>query len=98
MEEVLEADGIADYHRFICGFHIRGMAKSLVDVNLCPLEWYYQSAAQRMKDRNVWSHYLILDVVSPVDFWKASTIKELGTYYWPDHSIGCDASWHESTL
>ena len=97
MEEALEADDILDYARYICGFHIQGMGQSIVDENLCPLDWYYQSCQQRMKDPNVWDHYLILDAVSPVDFWKASTIKYLGAYYWPDHSIGCDASWSEST-
>ena len=67
MEEVLEADDILDYERYICGFHIHEQGKSIVDKNLCPLDWYYQTFEQRMKDPNVWEHYPILDVVSPVD-------------------------------
>ena len=95
MEEALEADDILDYARYICGFHIKGMGKSTVDVNLCPLEWYYQSSQQHYRDPNVWEHYLILDAVSPVDFWKATEVKYLGKFHWADHSIGCDASWRE---
>ena len=92
---VLEADDILDYARYICGFHIQGMGQSIKDENLCPLDWYYQSCQQRMKDPNVWDHYLLHDQVSPVDFWKAKTVMSLGTFWWPDHRIGCDASWRE---
>ena len=68
MEDVWEAAGIFDYHRLICGYHIHGMAKSLVDEKLCPLDWYYQSASLPLKYPDQWEHYLILDQVSPVDF------------------------------
>ena len=78
MEEVLEADDNLEYARYICGFHIMGMGTSVVDENLCPLEWYYPSCQQRVKDSNIWDHYLILDAASPMDFWRASTINSLG--------------------
>ena len=93
MEDVLESDGIADYHRFICGFHIHGIDVSHVDPALCPLDWYYQTDTQRIRDPDVWDHYLLLDQVSPVDFWKAEVLRSIGQYSWPTHRIGGDASW-----
>ena len=98
MEDVWEAAGISDYHRFICGYHIHGMAKSLVDEKLCPLDWYYQSASLRLKYPDQWEHYLILDQVSPADFWKGKVVQYLGRYEWPNHQIGCDASWSEQAV
>ena len=95
MEDVLEAAGIVDYHRFICGYHIKGMGKSLIDEKFCPLDWYYQSASLRLKYPDQWDHYLILDQVSPADFWKGTFLQELGRYEWPNHRVGCDASWSE---
>ena len=92
MEEVFHAAGIDDFHRFICGYHIHRDEKCLVDERLCPLDWYYQSAQQYQDDPNVWEHYLILDQVSPVDFWKGRITKHLGPYEWPDHRIGVDAA------
>ena len=80
MEDVWEAAGISDYHRFICGYYIHGMEKSLEDEKLCPLDWYYQSAEQRMKNPDLWEHYLILDQVSPVDFWKGRQCQYIGKY------------------
>ena len=93
MEEVWEAAGILDYHRFICGYHIHGVEKSLVDEKLCPLDWYYQSAELRMSNPDLWEHDLILDQVSPVDFWKGRQCQYIGMYEWPNHRIGCDAAW-----
>ena len=95
MEDVLEAAGIEDYHRFICGYHIKGMGKSHVDEKFCPLDWYYQSASLRLKYPDQWDHYLILDQVCPADFWKGTILQQLGRYEWPNHRIGCDASWSE---
>ena len=93
MEEVWEAFGITDYHRFICGYHIHGLAESLVDEKLCPLDWYYQSAELRMQNPDLWDHYLILDQVSPVNFWKGRKCEHVGRYEWPNHRIGVDATW-----
>ena len=93
MEEVFHANGIHDFHRFICGYHIHRKGKCVVDERLCPLDWYYQSAQQYQDDPNVWEHYLILDQVSPVDFWKGQITQPLGPYEWGDHSIGAYASW-----
>ena len=93
MEEVFHAAGIQDFHRFICGYHIHRDEKCLVDERFCPLDWYYQSAQQYQDDPNVWEHYLILDQVSPVDFWKGQITQPLGPYEWGDHRIGADASW-----
>ena len=93
MEDVFHAAGIDDFHRFICGYHIHREDKSLVDPRLCPLDWYYQSAQQYQDDPNVFGHYLILDQVSPVDFWQGRKTMFLGQYEWRDHRIGVDASW-----
>ena len=86
---------VSDYHRFICGYHIHGMAKSLVDEKLCPPDWYYHSASLRLKYPDQWEHYLILDQVSPANFLKGTVVQYLGRYEWPNHKIGCDASWSE---
>ena len=91
MEDVLEAAGLADYERYICGFHIHRKSVSLVDARLCPLDWYYQDTAQRLRDPDVWDHYLILDQVSPVNFWKAKVVTHVGKYSWLGHRIGGDA-------
>ena len=93
MEEVWEASGISDYHRFICGYHIHGVEKSLVDEKLCPLDWYYQTCAQRFRNPDVWDHFILLDQVSPVNFWKSTTFKKIGQYEWPGHCIGGDATF-----
>ena len=95
MEDVLEAAGISNYHRFICGYHIHGMAESRVDPALCPLDWYYQTDKQRMKDADVWDHCLLLDQVSPVTFWQSEVLQRVGQYTWPQHRIGTDSSWRE---
>ena len=92
IEDVMETAGIIDYHRFICGFHLRGMGKSMLNPQLCPLDWYYQSASQRLRDPDVWEHYLLLDQASPGDFWKSVTVSHIGQYHWPNHRIGADAA------
>ena len=93
MEDVLEAVGIVDYERFICGYHLRREAVSQVDKNLCPLDWYYQTCAQRCRNPDVWDHFILLDQVSPVNFWKSTTFKKIGQYEWPGHRIGGDATF-----
>ena len=98
MEDVLEAAGVYDYHRFICGFHIKGMGKSEVREDYCPLDWYYQSASLRLKYPDQWEHYLILDQVSPADFWKGTVVQYIERYERPNHKIGCDASWSEQAV
>ena len=95
MEDVLEAAGVYDYHRFICGYHIHRMAKSQVRDDFCVLDWYYQPSALRLKYPDVWDHYLLLDQVSPINFYKATTVQWQGSYVWPNHKIGCDSSWGE---
>ena len=91
MESVLEANGITVFDRFICGFHIHGKAVYQESAGICPLDWYYQPNAQRLDDPNMWEHYVLTDQASPVDFYKSNAVKYLGTYYWPDMKVGCDA-------
>ena len=92
MEDVFRAAGIDDFHRFICGYHIHQQELSNVDSRLCPLDWYYQTHQQYQANPNVFDHYLILDQVSPTNFWQGRITTRLGLYEWPDHRIGVDAS------
>ena len=93
MEDVFVAAGINDFHRFICGYHIHEKEASMVDPRYCPLDWYYQSSKQYQTDPDVFEHFLILDQVSPTNFWQGNHITHLGKYVWPEHRIGVDASW-----
>ena len=92
MEVVSHAGGIDDFHRFICGYHIHRDEKCLVDPQLCPLDWYYQTHDQYQDDADIFEHYLILDQVSPVDFWQGRITMYLGQYEWRGHQIGVDAA------
>ena len=94
IEDVLEAAGIPVFCRWICGYHIHGMAESLVDKNLCVLDWYFQSNAQRLEDPSIWERYLLRDVVDPAEWWKSKTTTYVGQYVgWHGHIIGQDNSW-----
>ena len=95
MEDLLEADGIEDYHRFICGFHIHGIAESRSILRCVRLIGITKTDKQRIKDANVWVHCLLLDQVSPVDFWQSEVLQRGGQYTWPQHRIGTDSSWRE---
>ena len=89
-ESILDAAGITEYARFICGYHIHGEAATQAyDGQYCALDWYFQSPADRMADPNEWQHFLILDQVCPINYHEARVVKTLDRYNgWTDLRIG----------
>ena len=88
-EDILESEGITEYARFICGYHIHGERATLHEGDFCALDWYFQSSADRKTEPNLWDHYVILDQVCPTQYYEARTLKFLGRYEgWTDLRIG----------
>ena len=90
MEHLLAEAGITDYAKFLCGYHIHGEAAITHEGRYCALDWYFQDAAQRQKDYSMWDHFLILDQVSPTNFWKAKVVKIQEKQYkgWEEQRAG----------
>ena len=93
MEALLEKDGITQYAKFICGYHIHGAAATSVDPSMCALDWYFQSNAQRVEDSGVWEHHLILDQVCPTNWYKAMVLQLQDKEYvgWEGHKVGMES-------
>ena len=94
MEEVLQHLGI-EYARFICGFSLQYQG---LTEQYCALDWYYQDAALREDDRDLWYHGLILDQWDP-SYWYKSTIirNDLPLYRgWCGHALGQTARYDSS--
>ena len=90
-ESMLEAAGITEYARFICEYHIHGRAATVYDSKYCALDWYFQSAPDRMDQSNIWEHHLILDQVCPTMYHEAHVVEfnPFGRYEgWTDFRIG----------
>ena len=51
--------------------------------------WYIQDAEQRERDPSMWDHYLILDQVYPIEFYKAKVTERCDDpYRWGEYRIG----------
>ena len=51
--------------------------------------WYFQDAEQRKSDPSMWDHFLILDHVSPLEFFKSKITERLDEQYqWANHRMG----------
>ena len=88
-EELLEAAGITEYCRFICGYHIHDQATSMLDKDCCVLDWYFQSAQQRKADPLVWEHRLLLDQVCPTEWYKSRVFQIMPVYHgWDGYRVG----------
>ena len=87
--------GMEDYTRFICGYHIRteqkaDMYKEDPD-RYCSLDWYSQSAMQRLRSPSVWDHFLLLDTVDPFKWYEAGAFKSCGQYTgWDAFEVGAE--------
>ena len=91
LEDLLAAAGIEKYVRFICGYHIHGRAAERGE--FCALDWYAQDNDMVKRKPNEWVHYLILDQVCPVLWYKATTYQKRDAYDgWYEHKVGASKS------
>ena len=89
LEGVLHACGIHEYTRFICGYHIGGIAAKNYDANLCGLDWYAQTTTMRQHNPDIWQRYVITDQVCPTQCVFAKSFEYLGQYEgWHGHQTG----------
>ena len=89
LEGILDACGIHEYTRFICGYHIHGIAAKNYDASLCGLDWYAQTTAMRQHNPDMWQRYVITDQVCPTQCVFAKTFEYLGQYEgWHGHQTG----------
>ena len=97
IEDLLEAAGVEEYAKMICGYHIQGAiageypSTEGIGYEYCPLDWYVRvvkkSAGYEQSD--TWQHYLLLDVVCPTQFYESRVFRKVGEYTgWEGHRIG----------
>ena len=93
LEALLEKNGIHEYAKFICGYHIHGASATNTDPSMCALDWYFQSAKQRGEDKQVWEHSLILDQVCPTKWYLAAVVLLQDENYvgWDGHKVGMES-------
>ena len=92
---VLQAMGIEDYSRFICGYHIRSEQKAEMykedPGRYCALDWYSQSAMQRRCCPSVWDHFLLVDTVDPFKWYEAKSYTSQGQFDgWQKFEVGAE--------
>ena len=89
VEDILLASGITEYTRFICGYHIGGIAADQYDSRLCGLDWYAQTTTMRQQNPDVWERYVITDQVCPTQGIYAKAYTKLDrAARWHGHQIG----------
>ena len=87
IEDILAASGIKEYSRFICGYHIGGIAATDFDGRLCGLDWYGQTRS--MINTDTWERWVITDQVCPTMGVYAKSFKRLGMVeMWEGHKTG----------
>ena len=91
---VVQAMGFTQYSRFIRGYHLRSYETAslyLPDASrYCALDWYNQSAQQRLEDPAEWDHYLLRDVVDPFKWYTSNSHTWQGQYTWEDFEVGAE--------
>ena len=89
LEDVFKRAGIDTYTFFVCGYHIHGARALPYERKFCALDWYSQSASDRMATKNTYEHWLILDQVCPTEFWKAKVFQAMPPFDgWKEYDIG----------
>ena len=90
---VVQAMGVTEYSRFICGYYPRTDEMAvLYGADLFQyrgLDWYNQSSAQRLEDPSAWDHYLLRDVADPFFGYTSNTSSWQGQYRgWDEFEVG----------
>ena len=89
LEDVFKKAGIGEYTFYICGYHIHGARALPYERQFCALDWYSQTASDRMAAKNRYDHWIILDQVCPTEFWKGEVFQPLSPFEgWDAYDIG----------
>ena len=92
LEDLLEAAGITHYVKFIAAYNIHGKKNTYpaeAGYEFCPLDWYTRPVFPGDESVDVWEHHLLLDVVSPKEWYAARQTEKMPKYPgWPGLRIG----------
>ena len=89
LEDVFRAAAIENVVYFIGGYHIHGIPANVHDKRYCALDWYGMTSSMRARDPNVWTHWVVLDEVSPEMIYRAKEYRRMEPYEgWHGHRIG----------
>ena len=89
LEDLFRAADIENVVYFIGGYHIHGIPAYVHDQKFCALDWYGMTGSMRARDPNTWTHWVVLDQVSPDRIYLARDFRRMEAYEgWHGHRIG----------